>query len=105
MTTINSKSLLKANATTNRMVDKYGHDCTVIVVTFPTPVHATYLFTKSGLTFQNGTFVFNNNFKILLKAVALPALLAPLTKIIVNGEELVALTVNKLTPDGVNTIL
>ena len=106
MTTINSKSLLKANAAANRMVDKYGHDCTVIVSdTFPLPVPATCLFTRSGLAFQNGTLVFNNNFKILLKAVALPALLAPLTKIIVNGEELVALTVNKLTPDGVNTIL
>ena len=106
MTTINSKSLLKANAAANRMVDKYGHDCTVIVSdTFPLPVPATCLFTKSGLAFQNGTLVFNNNFKILLKAVALPALLAPLTKIIVNGVELVALTVNKLTPDGVNTIL
>ena len=106
MTTINSKSLLKANAAANRMVDKYGHDCTVIVSdTFPLPVPATCLFTRSGLAFQNGTLVFNNNFKILLKAVALPALLAPLTKIIVNGVELVALTVNKLTPDGVNTIL
>ena len=106
MTTINSKSILKANAAANRMVDKYGHDCTVIVSDlFPLPVPATCLFTKSGLAFQNGTLVFNNNFKILLKAVTLPALLAPLTKIIVNGVELVALTVNKLTPDGVNTIL
>jgi len=106
MTTINSKSILKANAAANRMVDKYGHDCTVIVSdTFSLPVPATCLFTRSGLAFQNGTLVFNNNFKILLKAVALPALLAPLTKIIVNGVELVALTVNKLTPDGVNTIL
>ena len=110
MTTINSKSLLKANAAANRMVDKYGHDCTVIVSdTFPTPVPATCLFTRSGLAFQNGTLVINNNFKILLKArgmtPTLPALLAPLTKIIVNGEELIAITVNKLTPDGVNTIL
>ena len=106
MTTINSKSLLKANAAANRMVDKYGHDCTVIVSdTFPQPVPATCLFTRSGLTLQNGTLRLDNNFKILLKAVALPALLAPLTKIIVNGEELVALKVNKLTPDGVNTIL
>ena len=106
MTTINSKSLLKTNAAANRMVDKYGHDCTVIVSdTFPLPVPATCLFTRSGLAFQNGTLVFNNNFKILLKAVTLPALLAPLTKIIVNGVELVAITVNKLTPDGVNTIL
>ena len=106
MTPINSKSLLRANAAANKMVDKYGHDCTVIVSTeFPTPVPATCLFTRSGLAFQNGTLVFNNNFKILLKAVALPALLAPLSKIIVNGVELLALTVNKLTPDGVNTIL
>lgn len=106
MITINSKSLLKANAAANRMVDKYGHDCTVIVSdTFPQPVPATCLFTRSGLALQNGTLVNDNNFKILLKAVALPALLAPLTKIIVNGEELLALKVNKLTPDGVNTIL
>ena len=107
MMTLNSKSRLNVlNAAANRVVDKYGHDCTVIVSdTFPTPVPATCLFTKSGLAFQNGTLVSNNNFKILLKAVTLPALLAPLTKIIVNGVELVALTVNKLTPDGVNTIL
>ena len=107
MTTLNSKSRLNVlNAAANRVVDKYGHDCTVIVSdTFPTPVPATCLFTKSGLAFQNGTLVLNNNFRILLKAVTLPALLAPLTKIIVNGEVLLALTVNKLTPDGVNTIL
>lgn len=106
MVTLNSKSMLKANAAANRMVDKYGHDCTVIVSdTFPLPVPATCLFTRNDLAFQNGTLVLNNNFKILLKAVTLPALLAPLSKIIVNGEELVALTVNKLTPDGVNTIL
>ena len=106
MTTINSKSLLKANAAANRMVDKYGHDCTVIVSTeFPLPVPAKCLFTKNDLTFQGGTLVLNSNFKILLKAVALPAHLAPLSKIIVNGQELLALTVNKLTPDGVNTIL
>ena len=106
MVTLNSKSMLKANAAANRMVDKYGHDCTVIVSdTFPTPVPATCLFTRNDLALQNGTLVLNNNFKILLKAVTLPALLAPLSKIIVNGEVLVALTVNKLTPDGVNTIL
>ena len=106
MTTLNSKSRLKANAAANKMVDKYGHHCTVIVSTeFPTPIPATCLFTKNHLAFQGGTLVLNNNFKILLKAVALPTLLAPLSKIIVNGVELVALTVNKLTPDGVNTIL
>ena len=106
MPTLNSKSRLKANAAANRMVDKYGHKCTVIVSTaFPSPVHATCLFTKNDLAFQNGTLVLNNNFKILVKAVALPAPLAPLSKIVVNGVELVALTVNRLTPDGVNTIL
>lgn len=106
MPTLNSKSRLKVNAAANKMVDKYGHDCTVIVSdTFPTPVPATCLFTKNDLAFQGGTLIVNNNFKILLKAVALPALLAPLSKIVVNGVELVALTVNKLTPDGVNTIL
>jgi hypothetical protein len=106
MVTLNSKSMLKANAAANRMVDKYGHDCTVIVSdTFPLPVPATCLFTRNDLAFQNGTLVLNNNFKILLKAVTLPALLAPLSKIIVNGEVLVAQAVNKLTPDGVNTIL
>ena len=106
MTTLNSKSRLKANAAANKMVDKYGHHCTVIVSTeFPTPIPATCLFTKNHLAFQGGTLVLNNNFKILLKAVAMPTLLAPLSKIIVNGVELVALTVNKLTPDGVNTIL
>ena len=106
MPTLNSKSRLKANAAANRMVDKYGHKCTVIVSTvFPTPVPATCLFTKNDLAFQNGTLVLNNNFKILLKAVALPAPLLPLSKIVVNGVELLALTVNKLTPDGVNTIL
>ena len=106
MPTLNSKSRFKANAAANKMVDKYGHDCTVIVSTeFPTPVPATCLFTKNDLAFQGGTLVLNSNFKILLKAVALPAPLAPLSKIIVNGVELVALTVNKLTPDGVNTIL
>ena len=107
MTTLNSKSRLNVlNAAANRVVDKYGHDCTVIVSdTFPLPVPATCLFTRNDLAFQNGTLVLNNNFRILLKAVTLPALLAPLTKIIVNGEVLVALTVNKLTPDGVNTIL
>ena len=106
MPTLNSKSRLKANAAANKMVDKYGHKCTVIVSTeFPTPVPATCLFTKNDLAFQNGTLVLNNNFKILLKAVALPAPLAPLSKIVVNGVELVALTVNRLTPDGVNTIL
>ena len=106
MPTLNSKSRLKVNAAANKMVDKYGHDCTVIVSTeFPTPVPATCLFTNNALAFQGGTLVLNNNFKILLKAVTLPALLAPLSKIIVNGVELVALTVNKLTPDGVNTIL
>lgn len=106
MPTLNSKSRLKANAAANKMVDKYGHNCTVIVSTeFPTPVPATCLFTKNDLAFQSGTLILNNNFKILLKAVALPALLAPLSKIVVNGVELVALTVNKLTPDGVNTIL
>lgn len=106
MPTLNSKSRLKANAAANKMVDKYGHDCTVIVSTeFPTPIPATCLFTNNALAFQGGTLVLNNNFKILLKAVTLPALLAPLSKIIVNGVELVALTVNKLTPDGVNTIL
>ena len=106
MPTLNSKSRLKANAAANKMVDKYGHDCTVIVSTeFPSPVPATCLFTKNDLAFQGGTLLLNNNFKILLKDVALPAPLAPLSKIIVNGEELVALAVNKLTPDGVNTIL
>lgn len=106
MTTLNSKSRLKANAAANKMVDKYGHHCTVIVSTeFPTPIPATCLFTKNHLAFQGGTLVLNNNFKILLKAVAMPTLLAPLSKIVVNGVELVALTVNKLTPDGVNTIL
>lgn len=106
MPTLNSKSRLKANAAANKLVDKYGHDCTVIVSTeFPQHVPATCLFTKNDLAFQNGTLILNNNFKILLKAVALPALLAPQAKIIVNGTELVALTVNKLTPDGVNTIL
>ena len=106
MPTLNSKSRLKANAAANKMVDKYGHDCTVIVSdTFPTPVPASCLFTKNDLAFQGGTLIVNNNLKILLKAVALPAPLAPLSKIVVNGVELVALTVNKLTPDGVNTIL
>ena len=106
MPTLNSKSRLKANAAANKMVDKYGHDCTVIVSdTFPTPVPASCLFTKNDLAFQGGTLILNNNLKILLKAVALPAPLAPLSKIVVNGVELVALTVNKLTPDGVNTIL
>lgn len=106
MPTLNSKSRLKANAAANKMVDKYGHDCTVIVSdTFPTPVPATCLFTKNDVAFMNETLILNNNFKILLKAVTLPAMLAPLTKIIVNGVELEALTVNKLTPDGVNTIL
>ena len=106
MPTLNSKSMLKANAAANKMVDKYGHDCKVIVSdTFPTPVPATCLFTKNDLAFQGGTLVVNSNFKILLKAVALPAPLAPLSKIVVNGVELLALTVNRLTPDGVNTIL
>ena len=106
MATLNSKSRLKANAAANRMVDKYGHDCTVIVSSaFPTPVPATCLFTSNKLELKDGTLIVNNNFKILLKAVTLPALLAPQTKIVVNGVELVALKVNKLTPDGVNTIL
>lgn len=106
MPTLNSKSRFKANAAANKMVDKYGHKCTVIVSTeFPTPVPATCLFTKNDLAFQGGTLVLNNNFKILLKAVALPAPLAPLSKIVVNGVDLVAMTVNRLTPDGVNTIL
>ena len=106
MVTRLSKSRYQSIASVNKMLDKYGHDCTVIVSPeFPTPVHATCLFTKNDLAFQGGTLILNNNFKILLKAVALPALLAPLSKIVVNGVELVALAVKKLAPDGVNAIL
>lgn len=107
MTTLNSKSRYRAIAAANKLVDKYGQDCTVIVsADYPTPIPASCLFTRNKLELANNNLILNNNFKILLKVVALPDLLSPTdSKIVVNGATLTAMKVHKLTPDGVNAIL
>ena len=106
MVTRLSKSRYQSIASINKMLDKYGHDCTVVVSNlFPTPVPAKVLFAEYDFTIQGGTLVLNTNYKLLLKAVALPAMLQPTSIITVNGTDMQALTVKKLTPDGTNAIV
>lgn len=106
MVTRLSKSRYQSIASINKMLDKYGHDCTVRVSDlFPTPVPAKVLFANYDFTIQGGTLVLDANYKLLLKAVALPAMLQPTSIIKVNGTDMQALTVKKLTPDGTNAIV
>ena len=106
MVTRLSKSRYQSIASINKMLDKYGHDCTVVVSNlFPTPVPAKVLFAEYDFTIQGGTLVLDTNYKLLLKAVALPAMLQPTSIITVNGMDMQALTVKKLTPDGTNAIV
>ena len=106
MVTRLSKARYQSIASVNKMLDKYGHDCTVVVSnTFPTPVPAKVLFAKYDFAIQGGTLVLNSNYKLLLKAVALPAMLQPTSIITVNGTDMQALSVKKLTPDGTNAIV
>ena len=106
MVTRLSKSRYQSIASINKMLDKYGHDCTVVVSElFPTPVPAKVLFANYDFTIQGGTLVLDANYKLLLKAVALPAMLQPTSIITVNGTDMQALTVKKLTPDGTNAIV
>ena len=106
MVTRLSKTRYQSIASINKMLDKYGHDCTVVVSdVFPTPVPAKVLFAEYDFTIQGGDLVLSPNYKLLLKAVALPAMLQPTSIITVNGVDMQALTVKKLTPDGTNTIV
>ena len=106
MPTINSKTKYRNLSSVNKMLDKYGHACTVIVSdSYPTPVPATCLFTSNKVGFNDGTLILNNNYKILVKAVTFPAPLEPLSKVVVNGVNLTALSVKKVTPDGANAII
>jgi hypothetical protein len=106
MVTRLSKSRYQSIASVNKMLDKYGHDCTVVVSNlFPTPVPAKVLFAKYDFTIQGGDLVLDANYKLLLKAVALPDMLQPTSIITVNGTDMQALTVKKLTPDGTNAIV
>ena len=105
MPTINSKTKYRNLSSANKMLDKYGHACTVVVSDSYTPVPATCLFTSNKVSFNDGTLILNNNYKILVKAVTLPAPLAPQSKVVVNGVNLTALSVNKITPDGANAII
>lgn len=106
MVTRLSKSRYQSIASINKMLDKYGHDCTVVVSNlFPTPVPAKVLFAKYDFTIQGGDLVLNTDYKLLLKAVALPDMLQPTSIITVNGTDMQALAVKKLTPDGTNAIV
>lgn len=106
MATRLSKARYQSIASINKMLDKYGHDCTVVVSNlFPTPVPAKVLFAEYDFTIKGGTLVLDTNYKLLLKAVALPAMLQPTSIITVNGTDMQALTVKKLTPDGTNAIV
>lgn len=106
MVTRLSKSRYQSITSINKMLDKYGHDCTVVVSElFPTPVPAKVLFANYDFTIQGGTLVLDTNYKLLLKAVALPEMLQPTSIITVNGTDMQALTVKKLTPDGTNAIV
>ena len=106
MVTRLSKARYQSIASINKMLDKYGHDCTVVVSDlFPTPVPAKVLFANYDFAIRGGSLVLDTNYKLLLKAVALPAMLQPTSIIKVNGTDMQALTVKKLTPDGTNTIV
>lgn len=106
MVTRLSKSRYQSIASINKMLDKYGHDCTVVVSNlFPTPVPAKVLFAEYDFTIRGGDLVLDTNHKLLLKAVALPDMLQPTSIITVNGADMQALTVKKLTPDGTNAIV
>ena len=106
MVTRLSKSRYQSIASINKMLDKYGHDCTVVVSNvFPTPVPAKVLFANYDFTIQGSQLVLDTNYRLLLKAVALPAMLQPTSIITVNGTDMQALTVKKLTPDGTNAIV
>ena len=106
MVTRLSKSRYQSIASINKMLDKYGHDCTVVVSDlFPTPVPAKVLFAKYDFTIKSGDLVLDTSYKLLLKAVALPAMLQPTSIITVNGTDMLALAVKKITPDGTNAIV
>ena len=106
MATRMSKTRYQSIAAINKMIDKFGHECSVIVsTTYPTPVPSKCLFTNYDLSLVSGSIAVNTNYKILLKSVTLEAVLEPNSKIIVNGAELAAITVKRLTPDGVNNIV
>ena len=89
----------------SKLIKKYGH-----IGTIATGVYSNdclVLFGKYKLSLSGGTLIINNNYKLHVHPTeALGATPIPTgTTVTVNGADMVALSVRKISPDGANAIV
>jgi len=90
-----------------KLISKYGHDG--IIRTNAVQDDVEVLFGKYKLSLSGGTLIINNNYKLhVRRKTGGPLSEDPIpsgTRITVNGAEMVALNVRKISPDGANAIV
>lgn len=88
-----------------KLIKKYGHIGTI--ATGAATNDCLVLFGKYKLSLSGGTLIINNNYKLhVLPTEALGETPIPVgTTVTVNGADMVAINVRKISPDGANAIV
>jgi len=103
MSTLNSSLINRERRGINKLIEKYGHACTV--VTGSNTVSTKVLFGKYTVKLSGGSLVLNNNYKLIIKVVEGMAIPQPtITTVNVNGVALTALAVRRNAPSGSTVI-
>ena len=104
MATTYEKLTNRQTQSVNKLIDRYGHTCTV--VTGSNTVSTKVLFGKYTVKLSGGSLILNNNYKLVLKVIEGMAIPQPTTTTVnVNGVALTALSVRRTSPDGATPIV